>query len=69
MAGWAWANQLAEEEGLVLENLALAGRSQQRIRAVTKNDGDSAKKKGVLKLGFGDLVQDVNYVFGCRVSI
>ena len=60
MAGWAWAYQLAEKEGLVLENLTLAGRSQQRIRVVTKNDGDSAKKKGVLKLSFGDLVQDVN---------
>ena len=45
MAGWAWANQLAETEGLVLKNLTLTGRSQKRIRVQISNEEDSANKK------------------------
>jgi len=51
---------LAEKEGLFLENPILTGRSLQRFRIVSSNEEDSANEKGALKLGFGDLVQDVN---------
>ena len=60
MAGWAWANQLAEKERPVLENLTLTGRSQKRIRVVTNIEEDSTNKKGSSELRFGDLVLDVN---------
>ena len=60
MAGWAWANQLAEKEGPVLENLIVTATSQKRIRVVPIDKEDSANKKWRSQLRFGVLVQDVN---------
>ena len=60
MAGWAWAHQLADKEGLVLENLVGRDACQQRIRVVPIDEEDSANKKWRSQLRFGVLVQDVN---------